>query len=267
VMGDPYQPPELRWVGHLHGIPAGFAFCFLVPSNQGSFAMARIGVIEPFRRNGVGSALLATVCAAFEPIHESDGLSELSVSAWDPNPPATAFAERHGFRPARNYWRMERPRGPVALPAWPEGVAVSTFDGSERALVDFNEAYNIAFADHYHYVRSTVEDTRTLIGQSHFRPEGLALAYRDGECVGFCRNARFGDPGEVALIGVVPGARGIGLGRALLRWGLAWLQNNAADPVYLMVDGENESALGLYRSEGFEVARTRRHWSRPITDD
>jgi ribosomal protein S18 acetylase RimI-like enzyme len=83
--------------------------------------------------------------------------------------------------------------------------------------------------------------------------------------VGYCRNARFGEAGEVALIGVVPEARGIGLGRALLRWGVQWLASQGVEPLYLMVDGENEGALRLYRSEGFGVARTRIHWSRDFT--
>jgi mycothiol synthase len=264
LMGDPFLPRELRWIAAVDGTPAGFCFCFLAPTHGGSFAMARLGVIEPYRRRGVGTALLAAICAAIEPIRERRGLSELSVSAWEPNPAAAAFAARHGFGHARDFWRMERPRGPVALPVWPDRVLTSAFDHSETSLLDFNRSYNRAFAQHYHYVRATVEDTRAFIRQSHFRPEGLALAYRDGECVGFCRNARFGEPGEVALIGVVPEARGLGLGRALLRWGVAWLQNGHANPIYLMVDGENEGALRLYRSEGFEMARTRHHWSRPV---
>ena len=61
----------------------------------------------------------------------------------------------------------------------------------------------------------------------------------------------------------MPAARGIGLGRALLRWGVAWLERESALPVTLMVDGANEGALALYRSEGFAVTRTRRAWARP----
>jgi len=264
LMGDPFLPPELRWIATVDGVPAGFSFCFLAPSHDGSFAMARMGVVESHRRRGVGSALLAATCAAMEPIREARGLRELSISAWEPNAAATAFAARHGFLHARDFWRMERPRGPVALPVWPGGVRAQPFDGSETSLLDFNRSYNRAFAEHYHYVRSSVEDTRSFMAKNNFSPDGLALAYRDGECVGFCRNARFGEPGEVALIGVVPEARGIGLGRALLRWGVGWLQNGRAHPIYLMVDGENESAQRLYKSEGFQVARTRHHWSRPV---
>jgi mycothiol synthase len=265
LMGEPMLPRELRWIASIDGTPVGFCFCFVAPSIQGSFAMIRFGVIEPHRRQGVARALLAGTCSAIAAIRERHDLRELSISAWDPNPAAAAFATRHGFRHARHYWRMERPLGPVATPVWPDGVTVRTFDGSDRDLTEFNAAYNRAFAEHYHYVRSSDEDTRTVIAQAHFRPGGLALAHRDGECLGFCRNSRFGEAGEVSLIGTVPEARGIGLGRALLRWGVAWLQNDRAQPIYLMVDGENDSATRLYRSEGFAVARTRVHWSRPIT--
>ena len=266
MMADPFLPPGLRWIATVDGEPAGFVFSFLAPTHGGSFAMVRLGVVERHRRRGIATALLAAADARLTAIRDDHGLSELSVSAWEPNPAADGFAQRHGFRHARNFWRMERPLGPVGKPQWPVGVVVRKYDGSERALRDFNDAYNSSFSDHYHYVRSSLADTRVMTTQRHFRPDGLLLAYRGDACVGFCRNARYGDPGEVALIGTVPEARGIGLGRALLRWGVAWLQGDFSNPLYLMVDGENENALRLYRSEGFQVALTRVHWSRAIGD-
>jgi mycothiol synthase len=262
LMGDPFLLPELRWIARMDGEPAGFCFAFVAPTHDGAFAMIRLGVVEPHRRRGIGDALLACGITSIAGLPASLGVRELNLSAWDPNAAAAAFAARHGFRHARNFWRMERPRATIEDPRWPDGIVARVFDGSEQALGDFNRAYNRSFADHYHYVRSSLEDTRAVVGQSHFRPDGLLLAHRNGTCVGFCRNARFGEAGEVALIGVVPEARGIGLGRALLRWGVSWLGAQGVDPLYLMVDGENEGALRLYRSEGFAVARTRVHWSR-----
>ena len=172
LMGDPHLPRELRWIAWLDGTPAGFCFCFLAPTHVGSFAMARLGVVEPFRRRGVATALLAATCAAIEPIRERHGLRELSVSAWEANPAAEAFATRHGFRHARDFWRMERPRGPVGTPVWPAGVSLRIFDGSEPALLDFNDAYNRAFAEHYHFMRLSPDETKAVAAQSHFRPDG-----------------------------------------------------------------------------------------------
>ena len=93
---------------------------------------------------------------------------------------------------------------------------------------------------------------------------GLMLAYRDGRCVGFCRNERHATRGEIGVLGTTHDARGIGLGRALLRWGVGWLEAHVPGPVTLLVDGDNEGALALYKSEGFEVSRTRRIWGRVI---
>ena len=104
---------------------------------------------------------------------------------------------------------------------------------------------------------------RSIVRQRAFQPDGLVLAYRDGRCVGYGRNTILARHGEIALLGVVPEARGIGLGRALLRWGTAWLDRAGSDTIELRVDGENDGALALYRSEGFEVVRTRGIWSRP----
>ena len=130
-------------------------------------------------------------------------------------------------------------------------------------LRDWTDAYNDSFARHYRFVRSGVDIARALVAEPGFRADGLGLAYRGGACVGFCRNTLHAARGEVATVGVVRAARGIGAGRALLRWGVRWLEAAAPLPVTLLVDGANEGALGLYRSEGFAVTRTRRIWARP----
>ena len=90
------------------------------------------------------------------------------------------------------------------------------------------------------------------------------LAYDGVTVAGFCRNFVSSSAGEIATLGVAHAYQGRGLGRALLRWGARWLAHRGALPITLLVDGENESALTLYRSEGFRVERTRTMWSRPF---
>jgi mycothiol synthase len=189
------------------------------------------------------------------------GLQEIVFSAWQPNEAAAAFAARHGFDRVRAFWKMERPTAGCPEPAWPRGVSVRVFDGSEQAVADWNAAYNASFARHYHYVPSTIEHARELASASDFLRDGLALAYRGGRCVGLCRNEWVGREGEIGVLGVVPDAQGIGLGRALLRWGVRYFAALGEAGVTLRVDGENESALALYRSEGFAVTRTRDLWA------
>jgi len=263
LLTDPFGDPGLRWVARAEAAPAGVSFGQILPDRDGAWAMVRIGVVSSHRRQGIGEALLARTMqhiAALEPKPR-----ECCLSSWAPNPEAAGFATTHGFRHARFIWLMERPRRPGVTPpavAWPAGVQVRLFDGSEGAFADWTAVYNESFANHYHFVSSTVGDSRALASASDFAADGLALAYRDGRCVGFCRNELYPSRGEIGLLGVVPEARGTGLGRALLRWGIGWLERSSAARTTLMVDGENESALRLYRSEGFEVVRTREIWSR-----
>jgi len=259
---DPFADSELRWLARVDGVPVGTLFTLVLPGAEHAWAMLRLGVLGPYRRSGIGSALLRTALDRLEEQKAARNLNEYCLSAWTPSESAAGFAARHGFAYARTFWKMVRALGNPPVPSWPAGIEPRVFDGSEGAMRDFNDAYNVSFAQHYHYVASTLEHTRALMRQRSFRPEGLLLAYRDGRCVGFSRNAIRGREGEVALLGVVPEARGIGLGRALLRWGVAWLERMACTSIELGVDGENAGALALYRSESFEIARTRAFWSR-----
>jgi ribosomal protein S18 acetylase RimI-like enzyme len=92
-------------------------------------------------------------------------------------------------------------------------------------------------------------------------PEGVSpwlfLARLDGEAVGISQL----EPGEGILtlmyLGVVPAARGRGIGAALLRQVLGDAAGNKFAAVELSVDGRNEPALRLYRRNGFvETARS-----------
>lgn len=62
--------------------------------------------------------------------------------------------------------------------------------------------------------------------------------------------------GAVQNVGVHPDHRGLGLGRALVLKSLEGFRNAGLRRVYLEVTGENTPAVELYRSVGFEHART-----------
>lgn len=248
--------------------PAGFACAILLPGPPHAFAVLRGAVLEPFRRRGIGRALYRAVSTFALTQDRQPGIRELAFSGWEPLEPAEAMANALGYRYDRSLWLMERPRGtPVAEPSWPEGVTVRLLDGGEDSLRDWNDGFNQSFAGTYRYVPSPIEHVRELAAKPDFRPDGILLAYRGGAIAGFCRIELFENRGEIGTLGTTPAARGIGLGRALLRWGIRWLERENTLPVTLLVDGQNETALRLYRSEGFEVTRTRRTWSLPLPPD
>jgi mycothiol synthase len=160
---------------------------------------------------------------------------------------------------------MQRPRGAQSEPVWPTGVDVRVWDGGDRMLQDLVHAYNDSFASHYNHVPSALDDFAHLLRRPGTSPERLVIAYQGSLAAGFCMCDAHEVRGEIVDLGTTHAARGIGLGRALLRWGVRWLEANTTTPVTLLVDGENESALTLYKSEGFAVARTRRVWAKRLS--
>lgn len=251
-------------IAEVDGAIAGFGVPWVLPQAGDVWTMLRVGVRERFRRRGIGTRLAESLLEFVRGRAAGAGRLEVAGSAWLPNEASERLAARLGFAHERWFWLMERPRGGAPAPEWPAGIEVRMFDGGDAMLEDWRVAYNDSFARHYRFVFATPENTRAIAEDPAFLADGLALAYRGGRCVGFCRNERHATRGEIGVLGTTHGARGIGLGRALLRWGVRWLEANVEGPVTLLVDGENEGALSLYRSEGFEVARTRRIWGRVI---
>lgn len=262
-LADPFCHAALRWLAMDGDTPAAVAFGFLLPGIQRPWAMLRIGVREEYRRRGLGHLLLDHQMRALAEAAPECG--DVCLAAWEPHPEAEAFAAALGFTFARRFWEMERPANDLPHPAWPPGIVPRVFDGSDVALADYNDVYNASFASHYRFVPSTVDTLRARCETPGFIPGSVMLAYVGDRVAGFCRNFVTSSAGEIATLGVAPAFQGRGLGRALLRWGVRWLGEREATPITLLVDGENESALRLYRSDGFVVERTRTLWSRPFS--
>jgi mycothiol synthase len=94
-------------------------------------------------------------------------------------------------------------------------------------------------------------------------------AERDGQLAGFHWTKIHGaeesggghghEPiGEVYVVGVDPGERGSGLGRALTIVGLRYLRGRGLAQVMLYVDETNAAAIRLYESLGFT------HWDTDV---
>jgi mycothiol synthase len=259
LLADPYTPTAGVRLAFADGEPAGFAYAIVLPGPPAPWAVLRGAVLPRFRRQGIGRALHEAVVAW---LVNAGAIAERAIIAWQPEPAADGFVAALGYAHDRWMWLMQRPRATAPPPAWPQGVSVRVLDLSDAMIADWNAAYNDSFAEHYRYIASSLEHAHALARQPGFRADGVLVAYRDGRVAGFCRNVLHPHRGEIGTLGTVRAARGIGLGRALLRWGVQWLERESPLPVTLLVDGGNEGALALYRSEGFQVTRTRRAWTR-----
>ncbi|MDQ2884327.1 MAG: ribosomal protein S18-alanine N-acetyltransferase [Actinomycetota bacterium] len=89
-------------------------------------------------------------------------------------------------------------------------------------------------------------------------------AREGGSLIGYVGLARVGSEAEVHTLAVDPVHQRRGIGRALLR---AILDHAEGATVFLEVRTDNDSAIRLYRSEGFDVIGIRRGYYRPSGAD
>jgi mycothiol synthase len=205
-------------------------------------------VIHPaHRRRGLGSALVRALAAAA-------GGRPLRLWAHGDLPAAARLAAAAGFERDRALWQMRRPlQAEVEPPRLPDGVAIRTFafGRDEDAWLDLNAR---AFARHPEQGGWTREDLDLREREPWFDPDGFFLAERDGRLAGFHWTKIHAGPeptGEVYVVGVDPGERGAGLGRALTLVGLRYLRDRGLPQVMLYVDESNIPAIRMYESLGF----------------
>lgn len=82
------------------------------------------------------------------------------------------------------------------------------------------------------------------------------IAGPDGPCATIQGVMDRGPIGAIQNVGVVPAARGLGLGRALVRRALDGFYLAGLRRAYLEVTAENAGAILLYRQVGFRRAKT-----------
>lgn len=102
-------------------------------------------------------------------------------------------------------------------------------------------------------------------------PHNHYFAVRDGdELVGYAGISVLGPAGddecEIHTIAVAPEHQGQGHGRALLA-ALLEIADKLGAPVFLEVRTDNETAMNLYRRNGFEIVGTRKGYYQPSGAD
>ncbi|MGC5077242.1 ribosomal protein S18-alanine N-acetyltransferase [Agrococcus sp. DT81.2] len=85
----------------------------------------------------------------------------------------------------------------------------------------------------------------------------------DGRALGYAGLRAVGVEGDVQTIAVAEGARGRGIGRALLAELLAEASRRGVRELFLEVRADNDVARGLYASVGFEEIGVRPRYYQP----
>jgi mycothiol synthase len=223
-------------------------------------------VIDPeHRRRQLGLTLVRKLVA-------EAGDRQLRLWAHGDLPAASSLAASAGFERVRALWQMRRSlQAHLDRPELAEGITVRTFviGQDEDAWTALNRR---AFASHPEQGAWTRADLDLREQEPWFNPAGFFLAVRAGKLVGFHWTKIHGQNGEdsseaghehqaigeVYVVGVDPGERGSGLGRALTLVGLHYLRSRGLFQVMLYVDESNTPAIGLYQSLGFT------HWGTDV---
>ncbi len=222
-----------------------------------------------FRRRGHGRRLVE----AARVLVARQGLEELSLWGDRSRAEAAAFIDALGAIYRSSLWQCVLTADRIVPAAvFPTDVvvrAVRPGDDDDRYV----ELINRAFADHPSPLSWPGDYIREIHGRPDFDPAGVlvvAPASDPEHLVGFCRTLELPSDddhrrGEIGAVGLLPEWRGRGLGRQLLRWGVAYLRSVGLAGVELTVEARNERALELYRQEGFEATVEWPHWVVPAT--
>lgn len=274
AQADGHRPlGEHKWLDLVHGGRKGFAGFVAREGDRGplvGYAQLSHGhriwgvevVVRPDQRQPeVGVARDLLVVALAEVGRQGGG----HVHLWVPKPTDDwdAVAASCGLARGRELQQQRRPL-PVEGPKPDLPVRPFVPGQDEMAWLEVN---NRAFASHPEQGNWDLDTILEREGEPWFDPEGFLLHERDGRLAASCWTKVHDDEeppvGEIYVIGVDPDFQGLGLGRALVLAGLDHLAGRGLHTAMLYVDGDNASALALYRKLGFEVD----HVDRAYTGD
>ena len=141
-----------------------------------------------------------------------------------------------------------------------ERLAAGDYANVRPLLVDLHLGEQTHYSDHPQLSRGEVEDHLSTVPSS-FAGENIIYAVRDedGQIIGFSWIVLF-DPGtglegEVAEVYVAAEHRGQGVGEMLMEQAVRLFRERRVTLGYVWTRSDNEAAVRLYRSAGFEPNR------------
>jgi GNAT superfamily N-acetyltransferase len=247
----PEQPSYLLWSG---STLIGAASLLLIPRYTGQ-GVGRFAILHSTL---AAAEAYARLLAAIQP--HAAGVRKLSLFLPDTRTQTAGFLQGLGFTVERYSHVLRRAPAETIDVTWPEGVALETVGPDDPiGAGQVADCINESFARLAGHAPLTGDDIRASFGEEGYLEGGILLLKQDGRPIGTMTVMReWEDPGtaEVVTLGVVPARQGGGLGRRLLRHGVDLAARRDFHSVALAVNAENESALRLYLSEGFQPIKT-----------
>jgi ribosomal protein S18 acetylase RimI-like enzyme len=163
----------------------------------------------------------------------------------------------HGFEFLRRYYTMRMKISSVPTIRQIEGLEIRAIDiANPVEIALWHKIHQNSFSKHFGFAPRELEKWRELVLEATTDPNGVFLAFKNGEPVGFCQcNDEYAEEnkGNVSILGVAQEHQGSGIGEALLQTGIVYSASKGFGTLELNVDTGNESgALKLYEKVGFK---------------
>lgn len=246
-LGQPgYQPEQDSFFAEMDGLLVGYVDVVR------ELEIGRVildGAVHPAHRGrGIGSRLLEVAVEHSRKL----GATVAHIPVAHKMAASRRFVENRGFAVVRRHWRMTLMQYRGGTLHIPPGFALRHFvPGDEERLCALQ---NLAFTGSWGFRPNTVEDIRYLVNTGRCHPEGILFITQGQRIVAYCWTMDHPidkEKASIHMMGVDPGYRGRGLGRAILVAAIEHLVKRGVKEVELSVDSRNPAAKRLYRSVGF----------------
>ena len=169
--------------------------------------------------------------------------------------------EKLGFSLVRTYLDMLWNQDELPDLELPRGFSVRSFQKGDTPLL--TQVQNDAFTGSWGFSPNTEEQIEYRTHMANTSKPGILFLFEGVNPAGYCWTvmvpAESGVRGMIGMIGVVPQYRGKGVSRHILQAGMKHLRSIGHSEIGLEVDGNNDPAVRLYKSTGFEIL-SERHW-------
>lgn len=218
----------------------------------GADLVAATGTVDPRHRGrGLGAHLVDWAIRAA-------GERRLRIETESATDAAESLFAGRGFHRtfAEDVMRLDVASGPPQQPRLPVGISLTEW--SPDVAQRFHAVYQAAFRDRPGYPGwSAAQWIDWISDDDDFSPEWTLLATADGTDLGFVACAR---GAWIVQLGVVPAARGRGLGAALTVEALRRMHEAGEGEALLDVNVDNPGAARVYERLGFrQIGRRARY--------